>query len=197
MSRVLRVGVGSRPRALRVLRTEREQDREFLAPLLDLRRREAELESAAARHREAAALLEEAARRIPAIVAERLDAVSAEAARFGIAVVAGVAQGAIDTAAFDPAAVVRHALDRAVSGSDAEVVEVRLHPADVGTLQDRAPASGVPSHVRLVADGELERGAVRVVTTAGSFRYALREAIAEIVDRLVRGLGATPPESER
>jgi flagellar biosynthesis/type III secretory pathway protein FliH len=155
-----------------------------VASLLDLKQREQQRQASV----QAAIDLAKAAQRtianVPAEVQQRLEQVAGLAVELGLALARELVGAALDQGKVDPTETVVRCLRDCVHGSDRSDLVVKLHPQDLGpvqqALQSRPEVQEETALARFVADPTVPRGGVRAETGAGRLRYDPREVLERI-----------------
>ncbi|MBL8754720.1 MAG: hypothetical protein JNK15_15555 [Planctomycetes bacterium] len=161
-----------------------------IATLLDLKQREQQRQAAV----QAVVDLAKAAQRtiagVPAEVQQRLDQVAALAVELGLTLAREIVGAALDQGRVDPTDTVVRVLRDCVHGSDRTDLVVKLHPQDLGpvqqSLQARPEVQEEVAQARFVADPTVPRGGVRAETGAGRLRYDPREVFERIAAEVRR-----------
>lgn len=155
---------------------------------LDVRERARQDES-----RRVAALAQTAQQAIGALsqqVGQRLDEVAALAVELGLAVAREIVGAALDRGLVDPTPTVARCLRDCVHGASPNDLVVRLHPEDLGLVQQRLAAFAELGEevaaARFVADPTIPRGGVRAETEIGRLRYDPREALERMAAEVRR-----------
>lgn len=186
----LRAELGTRPKGLRVHQAPAPGGVpvEPVRELRVLQERAAREAQAFAAIEQAAAQLGDAAGRLPEVVAEHLRSLTEQVVELGLAVAKGVLEGALEGGLVDPVPIVEDCLRAATLGADDAEIEVAVSMADlercVQSVARAAPGPRSGVRVRVVADRQLRRGAVRVTTAAGSVRHDLRTVLDSVAERL-------------
>ena len=162
--------------------------------LLDLREREHQRAAALAALRELAQRTRAVVEQVPAQVGGRLDEVATIAVELGLAIARELVGDALGKGLVDPTATVMRCLRDCVHGSDRADLVVRLHPADLATvqagLQQTPELAAEASAARFVADPAIPRGGVLAETGAGRLRYDPRDVLERVCAEVRREAGS-------
>ncbi|MFK7739090.1 MAG: FliH/SctL family protein [Planctomycetota bacterium] len=162
--------------------------------LLDLGQRNRQRELDEKKLRDLVAHAEQQLAALPAIVNERLDAVSQVAVELGLSIARELVASALESGQVDPTDTVARCLRDCVHGSDRGDLTVRLNPEDLEQVEQRLV--GMPelaeqiAEAKFVADATVPRGGVNAETGAGRLRYDPREVLERICNEVRREAGA-------